>query len=115
MSHPRCMIVAMEPGATLRFTAAARALADAARRLGLDPPSFRSPPRLSSVDRSLRRHPGGSVVAVRLRGRPWPAVLADMVEGVLAANDLHGVDADKARAALWRAVADPSDAVAQVA
>ncbi len=115
MSHPPCTIVVMEPGATLRFTAAARALADAARRLGLEPPSFRSPPRLGSVDRSLRRHPRGTVVAVRLRERPWPAVLADMVEGVIAANDLSASAADCVRGALWQAVADPSTDVAQVA
>ena len=115
MSHPPCTIVVMEPGATLRFTAAARALADAARRLGLKPPSFRSPPRLGSVDRSLRRHPRGTVVAVRLRERPWPAVLADMVEGVIAANDLSAAAADCVRGALWQAVADPSIDVAQVA
>ena len=96
----------MEPGATLRFTAAARALADAARRLGLQPPGFRSPPRLGSVDRSLRRHPRGTVVAVRLRGRPWAAVLADMVEGVVAANDLTAADADRVRSALWEALAE---------
>jgi len=47
-------------------------------------------------------------VAVRLRGRPWAAVLADMVEGVVAANDLHAAEADRARAALWEAVADPA-------
>ncbi|HMK10537.1 MAG TPA: hypothetical protein VK461_03095 [Acidimicrobiales bacterium] len=105
----------MEPGATLRFTAAARTLADAARRLGLDAPSFRSPPRLTTVDRSLRRHPRGAVVAVRLRGRPWAAVLADMVEGVVAANDLGATEADRVRAALWQAVADPTVSAAQVA
>jgi hypothetical protein len=105
----------MEPGATLRFTAAARALADASRRLGLDPPSFRSPPRLMSVDRSLRRHPRGTTVAVRLRGRPWAAVLADMVEGVVAANDLATAEADRARAVLWEAVTDGPVSTAQVA
>ena len=105
----------MEPGATLRFAAAARALADASRRLGLDAPSFRSPPRLGSVDRSLRRHQRGTVVAVRLRGRPWAAVLADMVEGVVAANDLTAADADRVRATLWQAVADAPSGVAQVA
>ena len=106
----------MEPGATLRFTAAARALADAARRLGLQPPGFRSPPRLGSVDRSLRRHQRGTVVAVRLRGRPWAAVLADMVEGVVAANDLTAGDADRVRSALWQALADGGrSSAAQVA
>ena len=105
----------MEPGATLRFAAAARALVDASRRLGLEPPSFRSPPRLGSVDRSLRRHDRGTVVAVRLRGRPWAAVLADMVEGVVAANDLTAADADRVRADLWLAVSDTPFSVAQVA
>ena len=37
--------------------------------------------RLVGVDRTLRRRGGGAVVSVRLRGRPWPAVLADMIEG----------------------------------
>jgi hypothetical protein len=44
-------------------------------------------------------------VAVALRHRPWAAVVADMVEGVVATNRLAGVGADRARAALWRAVA----------
>ncbi len=105
----------MEPGATLRFTAAARTLADEARRLGLHPPAFRSPPRLEAVDRSLRRHPRGSIVAVRLRDRPWAAVVSDMVEGVVAANDLSTADADRVRAALWQAMAEPAVAAAQVA
>ena len=52
---------------------------------------------------------------MRLRERPWPAVLADMVEGVIAANDLSAADADRVRGALWQAVADPAIDVAQVA
>ena len=36
--------------------------------------------------------------------RPWPAVLADMVEGIVVANHLHGPDADRARARLWSSV-----------
>ena len=51
------------------------------RRRGLVAPSFRSPPRLADVDRSLRRHPNGAVVSVRTAGRPWPAVVSDMIEG----------------------------------
>ncbi len=106
----------MEPGATLRFTAAARSLAEAARRMGLQPPGFRSPPRLGTVDRSLRRHPRGTIVSVRLRGRPWAAVLADMVDGVVAANDLDPAAADGIRAALWEALAEhPAGGAAQVA
>jgi hypothetical protein len=53
----------------------------------------------------MRRRTDGSVtVSVRLRGRPLPAVLSDMVEGVIAANRLAGVSADQARASLWSAV-----------
>ena len=90
---------------SFRFAAAARALTTAARRAGLASPSFRSPPRLRGATRSLRRRAdGGATVAVTLRDRPWAAVLADMVEGVVAANDLAGVDADRVRAELWRAV-----------
>jgi hypothetical protein len=35
----------------------------------------------------------------------WVAVLADMVEGVVVANRLRGPTADRAREALWAAVA----------
>ena len=76
------------------------------RRLAV--PGFRSPPRLRGADRSLRRLGGGTIVAVRVRGRPMAAVVADMIEGIVAANRLSGVEADRARAALWAAVEDPT-------
>ena len=89
----------------LRFAEAVRALGVEARRNGLRMPAFRSPPRLVGVARSVRRRAdGGATIAVVVRGRPWAAVVADMVEGVLVANGLTGVAADTARAALWRAV-----------
>jgi hypothetical protein len=98
------MVRAME-SSSLRFAAAVRAITPAARRAGLVVPSFRSPPRLAGVDRSLRRRDGGgATVAVVVRGRPWAAVLADMVDGVIATNHLAGPDADKARALLWAAL-----------
>jgi hypothetical protein len=97
----------MEMEATaLRFADAARTLSDTARAMGLRVPSFRSPPGLAGVQRSLRRRREGVTVAVRLRERPWAAVVADMVEGVVAANQLRGPAADRARAALWAAVDD---------
>ena len=86
---------------TVQFAHAARALAREARRRGLVGPGFRCPPRLRGVDRTLRRRPGGAVVAVRLRGRPWPAVLGDMIEGVVAANDLPPPAATRLRTELW--------------
>lgn len=86
---------------SLRFAAAARALGRGARRSELVVPGFRSPPRLAEVDRSLRRRGDTATVAIRLRGRPWMAVVSDMVEGVIATNRLEGPAADQARSQLW--------------
>jgi hypothetical protein len=89
----------------LHFAATARLLSAEARRLGLQAPGFRSPPRLVGADRSLRRRPGtAATIAVRLAGRPRSAVVADMVEGVVVANGLAGVEADRCRAALWNVI-----------
>lgn len=85
------------------FAHAARLLAAEARRLGLVAPSYRCPPRIVGVDRSVRRVGGGAVVAVQVRGRPWPAVLADMIEGVVVVNRLQPPRADRVRTALWQA------------
>lgn len=90
---------------SLRFVSVARTLAAAARAEGLVPPAFRSPPRLVGVSRSIaRRRDGSATVAVVLRSRPWAAVVADMIEGVVAANRLRGVAADRCRTALWRSL-----------
>jgi hypothetical protein len=96
---------ALAEASSLRFASAARTLGQLARERGLTVPGFRSPPRLSGVERSLRRRPdGGATVAIRLRGRPWVAVLGDMIEGVVVANGLTGSAADQARTALWGGV-----------
>ena len=98
---------------SLRFAAAVRALGLEARRCGLCMPAFRSPPRLDGVARSVRRGAdGNATIAVVVRNRPWPAVLHDMVDGILVANHLHGADADTARARLWAAVSSPETAAA---
>ena len=86
---------------TIRFADAARVLTRAARRRGLVGPSFRCPPRLVGVDRTLRRRSGAPVVAVRVRGRPWPVVLGDMIEGVIVANALPAPAATRLRTELW--------------
>lgn len=89
---------------SLRFAAAARAIGDAARREGWTVPGFRSPPR-RDADRTVRRRGDGAcLVSVRTQGRPWMAVLADMIEGVVVANRLQGREADRCRTALWRTV-----------
>lgn len=89
---------------SLRFAYAARTIADVTRAQGLLAPAFRSPPASAGLQRSLRRRGGGVIVAVRLRQRPWVAVLADMIDGVIAANRLEGVAAHSLRTSLWQAV-----------
>ncbi len=92
------------PGTAVEFAQAARVLGREARRRGLVVPSFRSPPRIVGVQRTLRRHPGGVVVAVQVRGRPWLAVAADMIEGVVVANRLQAPSGDRLRSELWEAL-----------
>jgi hypothetical protein len=99
----------MQPATTLRFAEAARSLAREARRRGLVGPSYRSPPRLVGVDRTVRRRPDGAVIAVAVRGRPWVAVLADMIEGVVVANRLGPPHADRLRAELWEVMGPTAD------
>jgi len=94
----------MKSGNAIEFAHAARVLSTEAQRRGLIGPSYRSPPRIVGVDRSLRRHNRGAVVAVMLRGRPWVAVLADMVEGVVAVNRVEPAKAFRLRAELWQAL-----------
>lgn len=94
----------MESGNAIEFAHAARTLTSEAQRRGLVGPSYRCPPRIVGVDRSVRRHVNGVVIAVKLRGRPWAAVLADMIEGVIVANSLLPPHADRLRTDLWRLV-----------
>src|SRR5580698_9173993 len=87
---------------SLRFAETARLICDEARRGGLRTPTFRSPPRVLGRDRTLRRRADGSVaIAVRLSGRPFVAVVADMIDGTIAANRLTGQDAEMWRRQLW--------------
>jgi hypothetical protein len=98
---------------SLRFARIARSLTQAARLHGVRSPTFRSPPRRGGLNRTIqRRGDGGATVAVVLRGRPWPAVVADMIEGVVTHNGLTGARADRLRTALWAAVADALDQAA---
>jgi hypothetical protein len=86
---------------TLEFASAARLLSAATRRAGLVAPGFRTPPRIVGVDRTIRRHPTGATVSVRVRGRPWPAIAADMIDGIVVANRLDARRANRLRADLW--------------
>jgi hypothetical protein len=86
---------------TVQFAGAARLIASETHRFGLDAPSFRSPPRVVGVERTVKRREHGGVVAVALRDRPFVAVLADMIEGVIVINRLVAPEADQMRTALW--------------
>ena len=92
------------PTPALDFAHAARTLASEARRQGLVAPSFRCPPKVVGVQRTLRRHSHGAVVSVLVKGRPWLAVLGDMVEGVVVANRLSPPQADRVRDGLWQSL-----------
>lgn len=95
-------------GVTVQLTEAVRAVSEAARSRGLTAPSFRSPPRTPGVDRAIIRRPTGVMVALTVAGRPFEAVLADIVEGVVAANRLTDVVADRTRRHLWSALMQPT-------
>ena len=92
-------------GRCLAFAEAARLLGMAVRGQELVMPSFRSPPREVGRRRTLARHDDGSVtVSVMVRNRIWEAVLADMIEGVVVANGIDGIDAEVLRDQLWEAL-----------
>jgi len=68
----------------LAFAQAARVIRARLHAEGLPAPAFRSPPRTDAT-RTISRHPGGAVVAVRIRDREPLEWVADMVEGALRA------------------------------
>jgi hypothetical protein len=87
-----------------RFADVARRLGAATHAAGLAVPAFRCPPRVPDALRTIRRYPGGAVVSVRLRGRPFADVVTDMVDGVVAANRVPQTDAPRVRASLHAAL-----------
>jgi hypothetical protein len=94
-----------------RFAALARRLGAATRAAGLTVPAFRTPPRRPGASRTIRRLPGGPVVAVALHGRAFGEVVRDMVDGIIVANRLEGEAASRVRSTLLAAAA-PSRASA---
>lgn len=93
------------------FASAARLVGEAARRAGLEPPAFRSPPGLPGRSRTIRRlHDGRAVVSVAVRDRSPDRVLADLVEGVLVANRVPPRRARDLRCLLRAEVATPDAA-----
>ena len=98
----------MDSSSTVLFAHAARRLGAATRAAGLTVPAFRCPPRRTGALRTIRRLPGGPVVAVVLRGRAFSDVLADMVEGIIIANRLQDPAAARVRRTLLDAVTVPA-------
>jgi hypothetical protein len=94
----------MDTAPPIRFADLARRIGAASRAAGLVVPAFRTPPRHTGMPRTIRRLPGGPVVAVRMRSRPPADVALDMVEGVLVANGLQGDAASRVRGSLLAAV-----------
>jgi hypothetical protein len=109
VSYPGAKLVTVNdrtvtPLPATRFADVARRLGAATHAAGLAVPAFRCPPRAPEAQRTIRRYPGGSVVSVRLRDRPFADVVTDMVEGVLAANRVPEPDAPRVRALLTAAL-----------
>lgn len=94
----------VESQSLVGFAQTARALAAGARAAGLIVPAFRTPPKRTDAVRTIRKLPGGAVVAVRVRDRPRAEVVGDMVEGVVRANGLSGEAATRLRTTLLEAV-----------
>lgn len=95
----------METSPALRFAATVRTLSAAARGRNLVAPGFRSPPRVPGAERTVRWRPDGTAtVSVVVKDRPFQAVTADLIEGIVIANRLPGAEATRVRTALWEAV-----------
>jgi hypothetical protein len=94
----------VESQSLVGFAQTARALAAGTRAAGLLVPAFRTPPKRTDAVRTIRRLPGGAVVAVRVRDRSRVDVVGDMVEGIVQANGLAGEAATRLRTALLEAV-----------
>ena len=78
----------MDSVSALDFARLARSLAEEARAAGWVVPAFRSPPGLAGATRTVRRqHGAGVVVAVRRAGRTREQVTADLIEGIIVANE----------------------------
>lgn len=97
---------------SLQFAATVRTLGAAARERGLVVPGFRSPPRRPGAERTVRfAADGTATIAVTVKDRPYQAVVADLIEGIVIVNELDGFEATRVRTGLWEAVvASHSDA-----
>lgn len=87
----------VDPLSPPEFADTVRRLNEAATAAGMRVPSFASPPRIASADRTIKRLAnGGVMVAVRRGKRAADAVVQDMIDGVVVANGLSGSEAEDA-------------------
>ena len=94
----------IESAPSVRFAIVAKVLTQVSARCGIEVPGFKSPPRSVDLDRTVRHQSSGSVVSVRIKDRPFEAVIGDMIEGVILCNDLPIATAGKLRNLMWSAV-----------
>ena len=91
---------------SMRFAVAARVIVEACRAEGIGVPAFRTPPKTQGIDRAIRRSELGSIVSVRIIGRPFLAVIADLVEGDVISNQFVGRQASSLRNVLWSQIVE---------
>jgi hypothetical protein len=97
------------------FSECVRRIVAVARSQGLNPPAFRSPPRLPGLDRSVQRRAKGAVmIAIRRGERPFAAIQGDIIEGVVVANRLSGEQAEQFRRVAWSGLESQHKAAATV-
>ena len=94
----------IESAPSVRFAIVAKILTQVSARCEIEVPGFKSPPRSVELDRTVRRQSSGSVVSVRIKDRPFEAVIGDMIEGVILCNELPIAAAGKLRNLMWSAV-----------
>jgi hypothetical protein len=95
--HPSVTLSLMDALSPPEFADVVRQLMVATAAAGMRMPSFRSPPREPSAQRTIRWvGDEKAIVAVRRGSRGADAVVADMIQGVVAANRLSGSAAEEA-------------------
>ena len=90
----------MAESVSIQFSITVRTLGRIANQLGYVTPQFRCPPPSAQYQRSVRRNHDDLSISIVIRGRPWLAVLADIVEGFVIANAKSGQDSE-IRNILW--------------
>ena len=90
----------MAESVSIQFSITVRTLGRIANQLGYVTPQFRCPPPSAQYQRSVRRNHDDLSISIVIRGRPWLAVLADIVEGFVIANAKLGQDSE-IRNILW--------------